>query len=229
MKESRQWSALVRPLVLAGVSAIAASGTHCDYTDYPLEPTFCDNWCRVLFRSNCEQEPENCVRLCEQSAASQSCKEREATLLSCYEATPPSEFVCSGQGFQQIVRPEEWVCQPERDALIECAYPEVKVCLDVCRAAEASHADAATDAEPLPPRRCPSRDIPCDSLCWAAQRELERFRADGGAADAGLRDLAGAVMACATRRANECREGVGDGGPMNWTSTLLACAEELGF
>jgi hypothetical protein len=228
MKERVRWPRLARPLVLAGVIAIAASGTHCDYTDYPLKPTFCDNWCRVLFRSNCEQEPENCVRLCEQSATPAQCKEREATLLSCYEATPPSEFVCSGQGFQQIVRPEERVCQLERDSLIDCAYPEVKVCLDVCRAAESSQVDAGIDAGASPQNRCPSRDIPCDSLCWAAQRELEQFRRDGGLA-AGLRDLAGAVMACATRRADACRNGEGDGGPMNWTRTLLECAEELGF
>jgi hypothetical protein len=213
-------------LVLVG--AIAAAGTDCDYNDYPLKPTFCDEWCRVLLRAGCEQEPENCVRTCEQSSAPAECQELQRTLLSCYGATPASDFVCSGQGFQQIARPEERVCQSERDALIECAYPEVKVCLDVCRAAEAESADAVPDAAASPPNRCPSQDIPCDSLCWAAQRELERFRHEGGLT-AGLRDLAGAVMACATRRANECRGGAGDGGPMNWTSVLLECAEELGF
>ncbi len=228
MQVCRKWSTLARRLLFVGAGAVAASGTHCDYTDYPLAPTFCDNWCRVLLRANCEQEPENCVRSCEQSAAPEPCREHEATLLRCYAATRPSEFVCSGRGFQQIARPEERVCQPERDALIDCAYPEVKVCLDVCRAAEASHADAANDAEPAPANRCPSRNVPCDSLCWAAQPELEQFRRDGGLT-AGLRDLAGAVMACATRRADACREGAGDGGPMNWTSVLLECAEELRF
>lgn len=207
------------------MSSIAAAGAHCDYTDYPLKPTFCDDWCRVLLRSNCEQEPENCVRVCEQSVTPAECLEPQATLLRCYDATPPTEFVCSGRGFQQLARPEERVCQPERDALIDCAYPEVRLCLDVCRAAEAGYADAGSDADPASGRICPSRNIPCDSLCWAAQRELAELRDASG-----LRTLADAIMACAVRRAEACRSGEpGDGGAENWSSVLLDCAEELGL
>jgi hypothetical protein len=247
MKRSRKWAALTRRALIAGVGSAPAWFTQCDYTEYPLEPTFCDEWCRVLLRSNCEQEPENCVRNCERSTAPRECLELQDLLLGCYQAASAGDFVCSGQGFQQIARPEERVCQGERDALIACAYPDVKFCLDVCRAAEASQAgDAASDAEPPPGRTCPSRDIPCDSLCWLAPRVLGGPReggldasSDASGADAsagdggsGIVDLVDELVACALGRAEACRSepaDAGDAGDANWSSVLLDCAEELGF
>jgi hypothetical protein len=180
MKRTRKYAPRARQMLLVAVGAVAAWGTHCDYTDYPLKPTFCDEWCRVLLRSNCDQEPENCVRNCERSLAPQECTELEGTLLQCYQAVPASEFVCSGQGFQQIARPEERVCQSERDSLIDCAYPEVKLCLDVCRALESSYADAEPFDSGPAGRVCPSSDIPCDSICWLARGILLNPRPAAG-------------------------------------------------
>jgi hypothetical protein len=209
-----------------GAALLFASGfsvvwlTRCDQDDYPVAPTFCDEWCRVLLRAGCDQEPENCVRACEQSRAPPECVGQESSLLDCYAAAPPSEFVCSGRGFLRIARPEERVCQPERDALIECAYPEVKLCLDICRAAEVDHADAGRDAAAPGDRVCPSRDVPCDSMCWLAQRALAAAGADASM-------LIESVVACSVRRAEECTGG--DAGNANWTKVLLDCAAELGL
>jgi hypothetical protein len=242
--------------LLLAVGSAAAWATDCDHGAYPVEPTFCDEWCRVLLRSGCDQEPENCVRTCEQSSAPRACHGLELELLRCYAATSPSEFVCSRQGFQEIARPEERVCQSERDSLIECAYPEVKLCLDVCRAVEVAYvADAAIDASPPGGRTCPSHDIPCDSICWVARGELFESRpdarrqapdvddGDGSAiSDAGsaLGEIADKLIACAIGRAQACRSetprDAGSatdsgfrGGNANWSSVLLDCAEELGL
>jgi hypothetical protein len=237
MKTTCKRRALPRCLLQLALASTAAWATHCDPTDYPVEPTFCDDWCHMLLRAGCDQEPENCVRTCERSLGPRECFELHAELLRCYRATPPSQFVCSEQGFQEIPRPEERVCQPERDALIECAYPEVKLCLDVCRAAEAaSAADAALDASTPPGRTCPSYDIPCDSICWIARGRLEPSHDDAGAdagsaADGGgeLGHGAGQLIACALDRAERCHSPETDAGSANWSSVLLDCAAELGL
>jgi hypothetical protein len=229
---------LARRMLAGAVGVLAAWLTRCDYTDYPLEPTFCDEWCRVLLRSNCDQEPENCVRTCERSIAPAECFDLQVALLDCYRATPDDQFVCSGQGFQQNARPEEWVCPGERDALIDCAYPEVKVCLDVCRAVEQSQVgDASADASASSEPSCPSHDIPCDSICWVARRYLvqlsdggDTLDASGPADAASLGALAPLVIDCALDRAQACRAGDSpDGGDQNWASVLLECAEQLGL
>lgn len=206
-----------------GAAALAAGLVRCDPSAYPIEPTFCDDWCRVLLRTDCDQEPENCVRDCERSIAPEPCFSLQVTLLECYRKTPASEFVCSDEGFQSPARPEEWVCQAERDALIECAYPEVKACLDVCRAAEASF---ATDASVLPgsQTRCPSSNVPCDSICWTARHYLGEHLD----ASSALGTLSPALMECAIERATQCQNGEADAGAQNWSSVFLACAEALG-
>src|SRR5690606_36471649 len=97
-----------RPLLTLASGYLAATG--CDYTEYPIEATFCDEWCRVLRRTGCEQEPQNCIRDCESSRASDLCFALQATLLDCYESVPPDRFECVGQGFQSTVRPRPEIC-----------------------------------------------------------------------------------------------------------------------
>ena len=174
------------------------------------------------------------------------------------EATRPGDFVCSGRGFQAIARPQERICPTQRDALIECAYPDVKSCLDSCREAEFRQArDAAFDARAPSGRVCPSYDVPCDSVCWIAYRELGGFQSELGMdapgearsldADSGnrLADLAAQVVNCAIARAEACRgsdagepsdaslDASLDGGRVladaNWTTVLWDCARELGL
>ncbi len=195
----------------------------------------------MLFRAGCDQEPENCVRVCERSLAPETCGSLHGKLLDCYEATPASEFVCLQWGFQELTFPLESVCPGERDALIECAYPEVKQCLDVCRAVEHSRvADAGDAADGFPSgNSCPSYDIPCDSICWLGHRFLSD--PDAGSAsdagsdatfgDAGLGEIAAQFIACALERAEACRsaDAGADAGDANWSSVMRDCAEQFGL
>jgi hypothetical protein len=234
---------------------MGAMGAQCDYTAYPAKPTFCDNWCRVLLRANCGQEPENCVRACEYSKGPAECRRFHEELLGCYESAPPSAFACSGNGFQRSARPEESVCQAERDALIRCAYPEVTECLGVCRAAENIYAASATDAGAPSERICPSYDVPCDSICWTAYFGLppdpdpdsnpDATPANGGApqtlTDAGVaRPTREQLVSCALETALACHSepsadvdasapDASTTGNANWASVLLDCEAKLGF
>lgn len=203
---------------------LAAGAAGCDPEAYPLEPTFCDDWCRVLLRARCDQEPENCVRLCEQSKAEGACFERQEALRACYQAAPSDGWVCTGTGFRTLPRPPEPLCRDERDALIACAYPPVATCLVTCRLVEADfNTDGGADAEAPDGATCPARDIPCDSICWSAGRYLD--------ADASEEDL-NALIRCALDSVDACY-GRGDGGlggdaQPTWSTVLPACAESLG-
>ncbi|HEY6559244.1 MAG TPA: hypothetical protein VI072_18295, partial [Polyangiaceae bacterium] len=213
----------------------------CDADDYPLPPTFCDDWCRVIRRVPCDEEPENCVRTCERSRGPAQCQQAYRVLLGCYAGTPASEFSCSDEGFNEVARPNEHICRTERDTLIECAYPNVRACLDVCRTLEDAHQqDASAGSSRV---RCPSRDVPCDSLCWYVTREITAIIRDAGASDANdggvFRDVASALITCAIERADACRaaahgdaldgsaDASDDAAPANWSSVLLRCAGQV--
>ncbi|MET0410755.1 MAG: hypothetical protein ABW217_05645, partial [Polyangiaceae bacterium] len=115
-----------RACVATGLFAVCLSPfllAQCDYSAYPIEPTFCDDWCYTLRRVACDQEPENCVRACEADREPRCASEHEV-LRACYAAEPVESFVCVGQGFGADIRPRQGVCQPERDALIACAAPD---------------------------------------------------------------------------------------------------------
>ena len=239
MRRAGKHRALGR-LVLLGAGACLLA-LRCNADDYPLEPTFCDDWCRVIRRVACDDEPENCVRTCERSRGPEACQEAYRVLLRCYAATPASEFTCSDEGFNEVARPAEYVCQQERDTLIECAYPNVRRCTRVCRSLESSLPADAGAATGRP--RCPSHDIPCDSLCWFAAREISAASRDAGGSDASegerFDSVAAALITCAVDRAEACRavargevpDGAADGGsdlvPANWSSVLLRCAGRL--
>jgi hypothetical protein len=221
---SRKWWLVV------GVGSLAACVTDCSSSEYPLDPTFCDEWCRVLLRPGCDQEPENCVRNCERSIAPGECFALQETLLECYRATPANEFFCTGQGFQTSARPDESVCPSERDALIECAYPDVLECLNVCRDAETETKSDAGDAGPGTTgpsgNTCPAHDIPCDSMCWAGRQYLAESELDAGSVSA----LAKIVIDCAVAKADACRAGTGaEVEDANWASVLGECIDVLGL
>lgn len=211
----------------------AACATECDQEDYPLDPTFCDDWCHVLLRPGCDQEPENCVRNCERSLAVGECFPLQEALLDCYHATPASEFTCSGQGFQATARPDELVCPSERDALIECAYPDVLACLNRCRDLEMEHTGDAGDAGDAGDgttgasgNTCPAYDMPCDSMCWAGRFYLDDVPPDAGTTSA-LTEL---VLNCAIERAETCRSQTGaELEDANWASVLGDCVDALGL
>jgi hypothetical protein len=235
MRRAGKHRALARFVLLcAGLAPLAV---HCNVDDYPLEPTFCDEWCRVIRRVPCDEEPENCVRTCERSRGPEACQHDYRVLLRCYSATPATEFSCSDEGFNEVARPKQEICQRERDTLIECAYPNVRQCVDVCRSLELGLVEDAGAASSRV--RCPSQDIPCDSLCWYAAREISAASRDAGGADASPREIfeqvATALISCAIERADACRavargdalDASSDIVPANWSSVLLRCAGQL--
>lgn len=234
-----------RPLLALASGYLAATG--CDYTEYPIEATFCDEWCRVLRRTGCEQEPENCIRDCESSRASDRCFALQATLLDCYESVPPDRFECVGQGFQSTVRPRPEICTEQRQALIRCEVPRVMECVDACvalDAADPSRADAgAADGAS---GECPEPPFPCERLCWELDARFGRGRPTtltpvDATDDTDLAAIGEPYMRCAQSRAAECRASggrasggdastaPGDGGlppalAASWTGLFLECA-----
>ena len=200
--------------------------TACDYTEYPIEATFCDDWCRVLRRTGCEQEPENCIRDCEGSLPSERCRPHQVALLACYESTPADRFECVGQGFQSTVRPQPQICTEQRHALIGCEVPPVMACIEACVALDTS---ASGDAGVVVPSAglCPEPPFPCERLCWELDARRADFAALGTSSRAELAALGEPYIRCALQRAAACRAGVLEPPPalpMSWTGLFLECA-----
>ncbi|HMJ13019.1 MAG TPA: hypothetical protein VK524_16470 [Polyangiaceae bacterium] len=233
MRRVCKLGALGGRMALAWAALLLLLATRCNADEYPLDPTFCDDWCRVLRRVDCDEEPENCVRTCEASLGPAACRDEHRELFACYERTPASEFACARSGFDEEARPAEYVCRNQRDALVGCAYPNVRECIDVCRSLEARYAQDA--GEDLAEDRCPSRDLPCDSLCWVARGEIAVISRDAGErsedADSAFGQTASVLITCALERAEACRLlhaiDAGTAVPENWSSVLLQCAGEL--
>jgi hypothetical protein len=151
----------------------------CD-DEYPLEPTFCDDWCHATLRADCGDEPDNCVRECELTKSDDECLSKQRKLMQCYESASDEAFTCAGTGFQFETRVSPTTCEAERDALFECEAPGIGVCLSFCRTTQQrqlgaivdsdtglvdfsrlSESDAGVGAD------CPALDQPCDQLCWS--------------------------------------------------------------
>lgn len=136
--------------------------------EYPIAPTFCDEFCRATLRPQCDSQPENCVRECELQQISLSCKPAQERLLHCYEDAPDDAFVCWGWG--SSVRVRDGVCESERDALLTCELPNVELCLDFCRPYQRSlderlrSRSGASDAAVT--EDCVLLRQSCEGLCW---------------------------------------------------------------
>lgn len=207
--------------------------TACAYSDYPLEATFCDDWCRVLRRTGCEQEPENCIRDCESALPGPACLGRQEELLVCYESTPADRFECAGQGFQSTVRPRPEICTEQRHSLIRCEAPRVMECVEACAALEPAQMSVATSGAVDGDVRaaCPVPPFPCERLCWELDARFGRgepsFTGPGldTMSDADLAALGAPLIQCAHERAAECASAAPTGGgPVSWTSLFLECA-----
>jgi hypothetical protein len=232
------------------IGCLAVTG--CDYNDYPIEATFCDHWCRVMRRSGCEQEPENCIRDCESAKASDRCLPLQSSLLECYESTPADRFECVGQGFQSSVRPRPEICTEERYDLIRCEVPRVMQCVAACVAIDAATpaSPEPLDAGPEPPavslkRACPQSPFPCERLCWELDARFGRGRPTtltsiDTADDTDLAAIGEPLIVCAQAGAEACRAQAASATqstpmqstpmqstPMqsvSWTSLFLRCA-----
>jgi hypothetical protein len=234
------WVSRAAARVLAALAAGHVCFTGCDYNEYPAEATFCDEWCRVLRRTGCDQEPENCVRDCESARPSEPCRGDEASLLECYQSVPPERFECVGQGFQSTVRPSPEICTEQRHALIRCEVPRVMQCVDACAALDVSgslavppDAGAAAAAASL---LCPQAPFPCERLCWELDARFGRgqpttLRDVDRADETDLRVIGEPLIRCAHERAAACWMGqpaaealaMGSIG-LSWTSAFLDCA-----
>lgn len=145
--------------------------------EYVLEPTFCDDWCRVARADGCENQPDECVKDCELTRASDDCFALQRDLFECYEDEDRSTFVCLGQGFGAETRIRDEACQAERDALFECEAPGIGTCLSLCRDIQEDQLQSIVEPMARPMERpvamqdagaeqCPLIDQPCESLCW---------------------------------------------------------------
>lgn len=148
-------------------------------SEYPLGPTFCDDWCHVTLQPNCGEDPEDCVEGCELTRASASCFPLQRELLTCYEGQSSSAFSCDEPGGESESRVEPGVCEAERDALFDCQAPGVGQCLEVCRATQKDQIQRASlgDSNLLNfdllaedagmGAGCPALDRPCEDICWS--------------------------------------------------------------
>jgi hypothetical protein len=232
--------------------AVYLAVTGCDYSDYPIDATFCDDWCRVMRRTGCEQEPENCIRDCESAKASDRCLGLQSSLLACYESAAADRFECVGQGFQSTVRPRPEICTEQRHELIRCEVPRVMECVEVCiEIAATEPAVAVIEAGTAPldegtAAPCPQPPFPCERLCWELDARFGRGRPTTLSSidtsdDTNLSSIGAPLIRCAQARAAECRaalvasptEGTPPDSPdaegtpalgVSWTSAFLECA-----
>jgi hypothetical protein len=206
--------------------------TACDYDEYPIEASFCDDWCQTLRRTSCDQEPENCVRDCERALPSAACLSHQATLLDCYRSTPSDQLVCVDQGFQGQIRPMPEICRPERDALVACAAPRVLSCIELCRELDAADPVVASDSTAEAP--CPVSPLPCERLCWTLDAIVSGEAPQGpDASPIDARALGAPLITCAHEGARRCWEtaALPDAAlaRVSWTDVLLECAEPFGI
>ena len=202
----QRWRAFFSAPQLLAVFALACESA------YPLEPTFCDDWCRALRKVECAAEPDRCVRNCERGLASADCLPLQEALLACYERARASDFVCAGSGWRSNPRPRPGVCEAERDALVGCEYPEVRLCFDRCRASlvaldagvggDGGGPDAgSSDAPDAAAQRCLPENLTCENFCWDLIG-LASSLTDGGT-DFSL-DQVDTVLACVFDPAATC-------------------------
>lgn len=230
--------------LLSAFAAGHVTFTGCDYNEYPAEATFCDDWCQVLRRTGCDQEPENCVRDCESALPSDSCFPLQASLLECYQSVPADRFECVAQGFQSTVRPSPEICTEQRHALIRCEVPRVMQCIEACAALDTSDpASRSGDAGVVPSgaeaARCPEPPFPCERLCWELDARFGRgqpttLRDIDRTDDTDLRAVGEPLIRCARERAATCRADLQPQGArasagvlpgrLSWTSAFLECA-----
>lgn len=147
--------------LLGGVSQGCAN-------EYPIQPTFCDDFCRATLRPQCDNQPEDCVRECELRDVSARCEPDQQALLTCYTEAPDDAFACWGWG--SSVRVRDGVCEAERDAFLVCELPDIESCLDFCRPyqtaldqrlqSQVGAADASVSDQ------CVLLRQSCEGICW---------------------------------------------------------------
>lgn len=154
-----RWGAAL--LLLGGASQACAN-------EYPIAPTFCDDFCRATLRPHCDSQPEDCVRECELQAITPPCESARAELSTCYAQAPDEAFVCGGWGYS--VRVRDRVCESERDALLTCELPTIEPCLAFCRPYQSTLdqrvQSVGDDPDAGVAESCPLLRQSCEGICW---------------------------------------------------------------
>jgi hypothetical protein len=151
-------------MLRALIGALSASSALSCTNEYPIRPTFCDDFCQATLRPGCDTEPENCVRECELQSIGPQCHVARDSLLRCYRAAPDDAFECSGFSGTRV---KDGVCQAERDAMLICELPQMEPCLEVCRPYQAlldEQVQAPMDAGVT--EACPLLHQSCEGICW---------------------------------------------------------------
>lgn len=148
--------------LVLGVTSVGAA-THCS-NEYPIAPTFCDEFCHATLRSGCDTEPDNCVRECELQAVGPACEPKQQALLRCYQRADEQAFECSRFSSPRV---KGGVCQTERDAMLTCELPPMQQCLAVCRPYQAlldERVQSPVDAGVT--QSCALLRQSCEGICW---------------------------------------------------------------
>lgn len=204
---------------------VAALAGGCD--EYPLSPTFCDDWCRATLRGGCDSEPENCVRECELTRATGSCFALQRDLLECYEAAPNEAFVCVEQDFGTDNRIADGHCREERDLLFDCEAPGIGECLSLCRGFQESQLSSFEENQVAGAEgECVVLDVSCESLCWnllgLSADPAAAFAADASAGDS--QGVADESVACIAEQLTGC---LSEFSSLTLVSQSLSSLEEL--
>ena len=104
----------------------------CD-NDYPIAPTECDDWCHATQRADCteDEEPDECVSICEESALGRQypeCEPEWVELTECYRQAPDSAFTC----VKDYSQPLNSLCLEQRRAANYCVSERAGLCFDRC-------------------------------------------------------------------------------------------------
>ena len=123
----------------------------CDYNSYPLEPTFCDDWCRATLRADCER-----------GFSLDRCESELRALTNCYSQASADGFTCSPVG-TSVAKPQ--TCEAERDTWLACEAPDVHECVKFCRPIREQGVEFLGE-------ECPELlPVPgCEDLCWSGVR-----------------------------------------------------------
>jgi hypothetical protein len=166
-------------LLLGGAAVLGAAA--CD-REYPLAPTFCDDWCDVALRHCFGYEPGTCVSECEADLRTtpHACETERRAVIDCVHSSPGA---ASGFCFSEV-RPND-ACEAEVDAATLCrAGGEEGVAASEC-ITYCSSVSLATCA--------PTADSDCEADCRAnglGTPACDRER------NAAVQCLSGAVLPC---------------------------------
>ena len=142
----------------------------CESYEYPIDPTFCDDWCRATMRADCEgDQPDVCVRDCNTLDVAKNCRQLEQELLDCYAEKQAADFSCFAEGEEDPKStPNAGVCEAEKQAFDDCQNADFTDCQDRCAKLVAEAQSAFEEASDDPQGwSCGSLRTDCECACFS--------------------------------------------------------------